>query len=98
MSIRHNNVRDFEASLLRKVCAGVHLADKIAQKHNQRYEDVTAYIRCNLSFMILKSALLCLRGSRKANTDCAGVDKSYFKACTLPYFYFLLNVRARTSK
>ena len=27
-----------------------------------------------------------------------GVDKSYFKACTLPYFYFLLNVRARTSK
>ena len=47
-----------------------HLADKIAQKHNQRYEDVIAYIRCKLSFMILKSALLCLRGSRKANTDC----------------------------
>ena len=47
-----------------------HLADKIAQKYNQRYEDVIAYIRCKLSFMILKSALLCLRGSRKANTDC----------------------------
>ena len=47
-----------------------HLADKIAQKHNQRHEDVIAYIRCKLSFMLLKSALLCLRGSRKANTDC----------------------------
>ena len=52
-------------------CMNYHkqLADKIAQKHNQRYEvDVIAY-RCKLSFMILKSALLCLRGSRKANTD-----------------------------
>ena len=52
-----------------------HLADKIAQKYFQRYEDVRAYIRCKLSFMILKSALLCQRGSSKANTECDVEDE-----------------------
>ena len=31
-----------------------HHAAKIAQNHNQRYEDVICYIMCKLSFMILK--------------------------------------------
>ena len=48
-----------------------HLANKIATKYHQRYEQVIGWIRCKLSFMIIKSSLLCLRGSRHANTQCA---------------------------
>ena len=40
------------------------LADKMEQKTGQKYEKVITYIRCKLSFLILKSALVCLRGSR----------------------------------
>ena len=41
-----------------------HMAEKIAKKFNQSYEKVITVIRCKLSFIILKSALFCLRGSR----------------------------------
>ena len=40
------------------------LADKIAIKTGERYDDVTRLIRAKLSFLVLKAALLCLRGSR----------------------------------
>ena len=48
-----------------------HLAEKIATKTDQRYDQVMSWIRCKLSFLIMRSALLCLRGSRtiKVNTD-----------------------------
>ena len=41
-----------------------HIADKIARKTEQSYNDVISVIRCKLSFLILRSALLCIRGSR----------------------------------
>ena len=41
-----------------------HIAEKIAAKTEQRYNDVISVIRCKLSFLILRSALLCVRGSR----------------------------------
>jgi len=41
-----------------------HLAERIAEKLGERYEKVLTYIRVKLSFIILKAALLCLRGSR----------------------------------
>ena len=41
-----------------------HLASKIALKKDERYEDVVNFIRCKLSFLILRSALTCIRGSR----------------------------------
>ena len=40
------------------------LAEKIAEKTGERYEEVTRLIRIKLSFLVLKGALLCLRGSR----------------------------------
>ena len=48
-----------------------HLAEKLANKTDQRYDQVMGWIRCKLSFLIMKSALLCLRGSRviKFNSD-----------------------------
>ena len=40
------------------------LANKIAEKTEERYEDVTRLIRTKLSFLVQRAALLCLRGSR----------------------------------
>ena len=40
------------------------LAEKISAKNGERYEDVMRYIRVNISFLILKSTLLCLPGCR----------------------------------
>ena len=40
-----------------------HLASKMAFKKDERYEDVVNFIKCKLSFLILRSALTCIRGS-----------------------------------
>ena len=40
------------------------LAEKISVKTGERYEDVNRLIRVKTSFLILRAALLCLRGSR----------------------------------
>ena len=40
------------------------LALKLSLKRNERYEEVVRYLRVKLSFLALKSTLLCLRGSR----------------------------------
>ena len=40
------------------------LANKIAMKTGDKYCNVINFIRCRLSFLIQKLALLCLRGSR----------------------------------
>ena len=55
------------------------LAEKIARKKGERYEDIMRYIRIKISFLITKAALLCLRGTRanyKQNMD-EGDDFSY---------------------
>ena len=36
----------------------------LAKKLNESYEKVITVIRCKLSFIIVRSALLCIRGSR----------------------------------
>ena len=40
------------------------LNTQIAHKKGQAYGDVTRFIRCKLSFKIIKLSLLCIRGSR----------------------------------
>ena len=40
------------------------LAEKLSDKTGEKYNDAISFIRCKLSFMAIKSALLCLRGSR----------------------------------
>ena len=56
------------------------LAENICQKTDQRYDQVLAWICCKLSFIITRSALLCLRSSRsvKMNTD---VTEDFDLAC-----------------
>ena len=41
------------------------IADKISEKTGESYADVISYIRCKLSFILLRSAILCVRGSRR---------------------------------
>ena len=46
------------------------LADKISEKTGEQYADVMNFIRCKLSYILMRSAILCLRGSRKpTNAD-----------------------------
>ena len=40
------------------------LAQKLAEKQNEEYGIIVSWIRTRLSFEILKSAILCVRGSR----------------------------------
>jgi len=41
-----------------------HIAQKISIRTNESYAKVVGVLRCRLSFEMLKSALVCLRGSR----------------------------------
>ena len=42
------------------------LADKIARKEGKNVPTVMGWLRCRLSFAILRSAILCIRGSRSS--------------------------------
>ena len=44
-----------------------HVAERLAIKTGERYEKIISTIRCKLSFLILKLALMCVRGSRSHN-------------------------------
>ena len=46
-----------------------HIAQKIANKTEEKYEKVQTLIRCKLSFLILRSVLLCIRGSCSISKD-----------------------------
>ena len=52
-------VMSHECSLYHKA-----LAEKISQKKDEKYEDVMRYLRIKISFLAIRSTLLCLRGSR----------------------------------
>ncbi len=58
-------------------CLYSRLADLMAEKKHQPRSHVVAWMRCRLSFSLLRSALLCLRGTRHShpkNTDISGLD------------------------
>ena len=50
-----------------------HIAQKIANKKEEKYEKVQTLIRC-LSFLILRSALLCIRERRSISKDSVVLD------------------------
>ena len=47
------------------------LAEKLSDKQGERHEVIMRYLRVKLSFLALKSMLLCLRGSRSHTTKSA---------------------------
>ena len=42
------------------------LADMISSKHGKPYNQTIQFIRCKISFSLIDSAILCLRGARSA--------------------------------
>ena len=42
------------------------LASMIATKHDQSYSSTMSWLRCTLSFSLLRSSIQCIRGSRSA--------------------------------
>ena len=65
-------------------CTAYHknLADKISSKTGENYAKVITFMRCKLSFIVLKSALLCLRGSRTIKTkNITTVDNDFELNC-----------------
>ena len=56
------------------------LAEKIANKTGEEYSKVLTLIRCKLSFLILRAALLCLRGSRTVNNQLSIVNDDFSKS------------------
>ena len=45
------------------------LASLLASKHDQPYCNTMAWLRCTLSFCLLRSAIQCIRGSRSTGRD-----------------------------
>ena len=54
------------------------LAEKVSEKQNEKYSDVVRFLRVKLSYMALKSTLICLRGSRVTNTKAHADDTHDF--------------------
>ena len=50
------------------------LANLISSKHNNPYSRTILFIRCKLSFALLRSSLRCLRGSRSNSTSTVPSD------------------------
>ena len=69
MNIEHGTLAPLALSVsgvLGRECSicFINMTEKIAKKFNESYEKVITVIRFSLSFIILRSALLCIRGSR----------------------------------
>ena len=69
-----------------------HLANKIATKTIDKYEKVLTWIRCRLSFIVVKAAL---RGSLTVNKEAIDIVEDFTFACSeagilifLELFYF----------
>ena len=73
MEIEHGTFTPIVLSIkgvMGKECQVFHkaLAEKLSNKSGDSYEEVTRLVRVKLSFICLKSALLCIRGSRPSNS------------------------------
>ena len=67
------------------------LAERVAQKTGQRYDHVMTWMRCKLSFLIMRSALLCLRGSRSVKMN-SNVTEDFDLACDDARLWFVIDL------
>ena len=51
-----------------------HITQKIADKREEKYKKVQIMIRCKLSFLILRSVLLSIRGIHSVSKDPVVLD------------------------
>ena len=55
---------------------------RVAYKTGDNYAKVQTFIRCKLSFIIIRSALLCLRGSRTLKaSNLVNIDSDFNLNC-----------------
>ena len=66
-----------------------YIATKIGSKTEERYERVLSLIRCKLSFLILKSTLMCIRGSRPFDRESVTIDDFSLSCDAARFFYFI---------
>ena len=59
------------------------LDEKIANKTGEEYSKVSTLIRCKLSFLILRAALPCLRGSRTVNNQLSIINDDLNLTCDI---------------
>ena len=59
------------------------LAQQLAEKRKQAKSCVVAWMRCRLSFSLLRSALLCLRGTRKKPQATTHIRELDIEECTI---------------
>ena len=55
------------------------LAETLADKKQQPKSFITAWLRCRLSFSLLRSAILCLRGTRSSNPRPSNVENEGYE-------------------
>ena len=66
-----------------------HIAQRIADKTGEKYEHIMTWIRCKLSFLIIRACLLCVRGSRPHQTRCeTDAVSDYMLACDTARLHF----------
>ena len=66
-----------------------HIAQKIANKTEENYEKVQTLIRCKLSFLVLRSVLLCIRGSLSISKDSVVLDDVSLTCSAAGLFWFV---------
>ena len=59
------------------------LSQLISIKRKEELSVVTYGIRCKISFALLRSCLLCIRGSRKSNNEYEKLNEILFNAITI---------------
>ena len=66
-----------------------HIAQKIANKTEEKYEKVSKLIRCKLPFLILRSVLLFIKGSRSISKDLVVLDDVSLTCCAAGLLQFV---------
>jgi hypothetical protein len=73
------------------------LAALIAAKRDESYSTTMGWIRCRLSFSLLRSAIMCLRGTRSVVGRAAQPDAPINLVSSLPHKFYWVASRGACS-
>ena len=65
-SLRSANTEDNSRLGIRAMRFWGDMQPRIAEKSNQQYSTIMGMIRCRISFSLLRSAIMCMRGSQSS--------------------------------
>ena len=83
MNVKHGTFASLVFSLTRRkgpevFLSHTHIAQKISAKTEENCDRVLSLIRCKLSFLILRSVLICVRESRSVSDSHVQLDDVSF--------------------